>query len=191
MKDIVYTITFFSDWHCGSGLSAGSKSDAMVKRNRNGLPVVPGKTIKGLLKDAASDLFEGDTDFDDFIEACFGTGTKAQKDAINYEFYYQNSSFTSGLTKYFMDNPKEKEKLFRFLPSISIDEKGIAKNKALRTTEVCIPVTVVGAISNIPEDYRAKMIECIQMVKRLGSNRNRGLGRCRFDLVEKQEGGLL
>ena len=52
MTDIKYKITFFSNWHCGSGLAAGADTDELVIKDRNGLPYVPGRTIKGLLREA-------------------------------------------------------------------------------------------------------------------------------------------
>ncbi len=186
MTDINYTITFFSDWNCGSGLSAGPESDSLVKKNRDGLPYVPGKTIKGLLKDAARELFEEDTGF---IESCFGNKAETRNESADYEFFYSNSEFTSGLTTYFKSNPMEKDKLFRTVPSTSIDENtGVAKNKSLRTMEVVIPLTLTGFISNIPDGYEEKMKDCLKMIKRLGTKRNRGLGRCRFDVFDQKKG---
>ena len=55
-KKIEYTITFLSDWHAGSGLSSGAEADAVVIKDSNNLPYLPGKTIKGLVKDALLDL---------------------------------------------------------------------------------------------------------------------------------------
>lgn len=210
MADINYTITFFSDWLCGSGLSGGSESDAQVKKTREGLPYVPGKTVKGLLKDAARDLFEGDPDYKDFIEACFGTpeekthkksGPEKEPEKPDYQFFYSNVEFPSLLAQYLVREPEEnekkpaeKEKLFRKIPTTSIDERtGVAKNKSLRTIEVTIPVTVVGKItSNLSENhqYNKKMKACFRMIKRLGVNRNRGLGRCQFDIIEPTKGGM-
>ncbi len=192
MADINYTVTFFSDWNCGSGLSAGSESDSKVNKDRAGLPYIPGKTIKGLLKDTAIDLFEGD-DYSNFIEACFGNENEKDHNpekSIN-RFFYSNSEFTPEITKYFIDNPEKIRKLYRNIISTSIDEKtGVAKKESLRTMEVVIPLTLTGFISNIPNDYVKQMEDCLKMIKRLGVKRNRGLGRCRFDVVSTEKGGL-
>ena len=51
-ETIRYTIEFYSDWHCGSGLASGAEADAVVIKDRDGLPYVPGKTIKGLVREA-------------------------------------------------------------------------------------------------------------------------------------------
>ena len=56
MSTIKYEIEFFSNWHCGSGLAAGADVDALVIKDNNGLPYVPGRTLKGLLRDAATNL---------------------------------------------------------------------------------------------------------------------------------------
>ena len=54
--NIKYTITFHTYWHCGSGLSASADVDALPIRDSKGLPYVPGKTIKGLVREAIEDL---------------------------------------------------------------------------------------------------------------------------------------
>lgn len=43
MMDIKYSIQFHTDWHCGSGLAAGADVDALVVKDKDGLPFVPGK----------------------------------------------------------------------------------------------------------------------------------------------------
>ena len=49
---IDYTICFFSPWHCGSGTSAGADVDELVVKDKNGMPYIPGKTLKGLIREA-------------------------------------------------------------------------------------------------------------------------------------------
>lgn len=190
MADINYTITFFSDWHCGSGLSAGSESDSTVKKTRSGLPLVPGKTVKGLLKDAARDLFEDDPDYPEFIESCFGNKSVDDTKRLTYKFYYSKSALSKKAADYFNQHPIRKESLYRNIASTSIDETtGVAKDKSLRTMEVTIPLTVSGIISNIPDGHLNKMKDCLRMIKHLGVKRNRGLGRCQFEILNAKEGG--
>ena len=45
MNDIKYKITFLTDWHCGSGLAAGADVDALVVKDKERLPYVPGKSF--------------------------------------------------------------------------------------------------------------------------------------------------
>lgn len=50
MKTINYSIQIYTYWHCGSGLAAGADVDLLPVKNKKGLPYVPGKTIKGLVR---------------------------------------------------------------------------------------------------------------------------------------------
>ena len=59
-----YKVTFLDYWHLSSGLSAGAKLDSTVTRDENGLPYIPGKTIKGLIKEQSNN--------NKFLEICFG-----------------------------------------------------------------------------------------------------------------------
>jgi len=53
---IKYEIKFHTDWHCGSGLAAGAGVDALTVKDKNGLPFIPGKTIKGLVREAVEEI---------------------------------------------------------------------------------------------------------------------------------------
>lgn len=56
MSTVIYCIRMYSEWHCSSGLSTGAGDDLLVIRDERGLPFIPGKTLKGLLRDAAEKL---------------------------------------------------------------------------------------------------------------------------------------
>ena len=62
-KRIDYQIEFFSQWHCGSGLSAGADIDLLVIKDKEGMPFIPGKTLKGLIREAVENLvlYKGQT----------------------------------------------------------------------------------------------------------------------------------
>ena len=68
MSTIKYKIEFFSNWHCGSGLAAGADVDSLVIKDQNRLPYIPGRTLKGLFRDAATIL----SDDEDTIGVIFG-----------------------------------------------------------------------------------------------------------------------
>lgn len=202
MATIHYKVTFFSDWHCGSGLSSGSESDNLVIKDKYGLPLLPGKTIKGLLKDAACDLYEGTDRFTDFINACFGQVTDSEEPDLNGNesdneksasigsFHYSSARLSNEEVSYLRRNPLKIRKLYRNIPSTRISEiTGVAENNTLRTMQATIPLTLGSSIHDIPDTYVDKMTECIYMVKRLGYKRNRGFGRCRFDEVIVEKGG--
>lgn len=64
--NIHYKITFHTYWHCGSGLASGADADLLVIKDKDGLPYVPGKTIKGLIKEAVDLLYPGYKDTNDY-----------------------------------------------------------------------------------------------------------------------------
>ena len=73
--DINYTIKFHTYWHCGSGLAAGGDADLLVVKDKDGVPFVPGKTIKGLVREAVDLLFL-DKISKDVYKSVFGVTAK-------------------------------------------------------------------------------------------------------------------
>ena len=52
----------------------------------------------------------------------------------------------------------------------------MAKDHSLRDIEVVIPITLYGTIEDIKD--KDKILKALKLIKRVGLNRNRGLGRC-------------
>ena len=160
-----YKVTFLDYWHLSSGLSAGAKLDSTVVRDENGLPYIPGKTIKGLIKEQSNN--------DKFLEICFGEeGNKIGK------CHFSNAEIEENNKKIIINDSLQNQ-LFDEIASTKIDkENGIAESGSLREIEVVIPMKLYGEITNIPDEYKQEMINCLKKIKRMGLNRNRGLGRC-------------
>lgn len=74
-QNITFAIQFYSPWHCGSGLSAGADVDELVIKDKNGMPFVPGKTIKGLMREAAENylVYTREEKLMPLIATTFGT----------------------------------------------------------------------------------------------------------------------
>ena len=47
------TVTFLSDWQISSGIGDGYLADSMLVRNDKGLPYIPGRALKGALREGA------------------------------------------------------------------------------------------------------------------------------------------
>ena len=167
-----YRIRFYTYWHCGSGLSGGSSTDALVARDDDGLPFVPGRTFKGHLREAAELLGE-----DAFVLDCFGAADDRQ-----------------GLCHFgdahlpFVVEKERKHYLIDRLSMTAIDkESGTALDDSLRSIEAAVPVELEGEIAGLPEKYRPAMERAMRMVKRIGLRRHRGLGRCDIEVIEEEE----
>ena len=164
-----YKLTFLDYWHLGSGLSAGAKVDSSVVKDADGIAYVPGKTLKGLLREMAElvDIT--------FVSTCFG-----EEETQQGECYFSNATLEPSVHGYIRENHLQ-ENLYDTLSSTKITENGIAENGSLREIEVVVPLVFYGEITYCKEPE--KMEKTMKMLKRMGLNRNRGLGRCTFEVV--------
>ena len=178
--NLKYEIEFLDYWHLGSGLSAGASLDSSVIKDSDELPYLSGKTLKGLAREMAELL--GDCTF---VNKCFG-GSSDDKDIcydkkaknIIGECYFGNATIDEDIAKEIITN-KLQNSLYSSIASTQIKD-GIAVTNSLREIEVVIPITLYGEILDIPDEYKDNMMESLKMIKRMGLNRNRGLGRCEF-----------
>lgn len=179
---INYTITFLSDWHAGSGLSSGAEADSVVIKDKHNLPYLPGKTIKGLLKDVFEDFKEVQPTLlnTDFLKRSFGEYIEKDKSSAQGAWFFSNASLAE---KEQMEISAEMSHfLYRNIASTSIDDLGIANPGSLRTMEVCIPVVLEGYIEGVNATEKKILEMGFSYLRHLGSNRNRGLGRCKIQI---------
>jgi len=185
-------VKFFTYWHCSSGSSGGSSMDALVARDENNLPYIPGKTLKGHIRDMAITL-KNDEDNKIFVNNCFGYSTEKE------DFGYDKSKLSkpnkeregkcyfSNATLNELIEPKLSEYLYTSIASTAIGNNGIAKTGSLREIEAVVPLTLQATIKNIPIEYQDKMKKAIMQVKRIGLNRTRGWGRCEITIEQEEE----
>lgn len=191
---ITYQVEFYSDWHCGSGLAAGADVDALVIKGKNKLPYIPGKTIKGLIREAVEDLFSfkkdsmKPSDVEDkqkLLNESFGYIID-KDDTSQGCMFFSNANIPSKIAQAIVDR-KQQEFLYRSVSSTSIEDNGIAKNNSLRRIETTVPCQLKGSIEGIPEELKEDITDALKYIKRLGMNRNRGLGRCCFTIIEEEK----
>ena len=103
MKDINIKIEFFSPWHCGSGLSAGADADSLVIKDINGLPFIPGKTIKGLIREAVED-YAALRGLDMDLEKAFGKAATAEEALPSGTLFFTNATLKEDEAKSILSN---------------------------------------------------------------------------------------
>lgn len=192
MKNIKYKIQFFSPWHCGSGLSGGADLDSLVIRDKNGLPFIPGKTLKGLIREAAEDyayLCGEMTDKD--IDTVFGkiydytdVLNKNNVEEYNGCAYFKNASLCKEESDAIISNNAQ-DYLFNDVSSTAISETGTAVEHSLRCIETVVPCTLYSEILNVPDEMSEPISLSLKLIHHIGVNRNRGLGRCDVNAIEK------
>lgn len=181
MKKIKYAVRFFTYWHCGTGLTSGSDIDAVVIKNQEGLPIIPGKTIKGLLREALETI---DTLVKNDVEA-------TRLETVEAHDLFRNCHFSDATLSSQLASQLRGEKaqirqfLYSQLSSTAINENGTAKEHTLRRIEVCVPLTLYGEIWHFPDDPGSveNLHRSMQWVKALGLGRNRGLGKCSIEII--------
>jgi CRISPR/Cas system CSM-associated protein Csm3 (group 7 of RAMP superfamily) len=186
--DIHYQIEFFTDWHCGSGLSSGADLDLLVIKDKDRLPFIPGKTMKGLIKEAAEEII-GFSGSEIVPTRLFGVEADAKKNIETKKGYcfFTNAELKDELKNAIKGNHYQ-EHLYRSISSTAINEEGIANDHSLRKIEVCVPCKLYGKILDIPDELSKEIIiNGLKFIKRLGQNRNRGLGRCSISIIKGGE----
>ena len=181
------TIEILSYWHAGTGLGLGALADAITLKNENHIPYLPGKTIKGLFREAFNILEETENIPPNTTVNLFGEATTSdEKEEITEaqpgKCFFSNANVSKELNQYLSGNENAKECMYDIISSTKLDENGIAQDKSLRTIEVCLPVTL-SAIIDI-KDSDSNTLDYFQkasgLIRSLGSHRHRGLGRCRI-----------
>ena len=192
MMNLKYKVTFLDYWHTSSGLSAGARLDSSVVKDSDELPYLSGKTIKGLTREMAELL--GDCTF---VNNCFGGSSNNGKNNREKDICYDEKFKNKEGKLYFSNVSLEKEEkkeivsnrlqnnLYATLASTQIGSNGIAVDNSLREIEVVIPITLYGEILDIDsQEDKEKLLKALKMIKRIGLNRNRGLGRCIIEEVK-------
>jgi CRISPR/Cas system CSM-associated protein Csm3 (group 7 of RAMP superfamily) len=174
-------------WHAGSGHGAKADVDAHVLSDNNGFPYLPGRTVKGLLRDALCDMGAEATANELFGKPApqgENTGSIPGKIAVD-------DARMPADERSWIDNDRDadglKAQLFDSVASTAIEKNGLATEKSLRLIEVALPMILQGSITYLgnAETESADLAllgEACGLIRTLGSHRHRGLGRCRWTL---------
>jgi CRISPR/Cas system CSM-associated protein Csm3 (group 7 of RAMP superfamily) len=187
-----YTLQFDiqSEWHIGSGEQGGAYADALALKDTQNLPYIPGRAIKGLLREAVT-LAHDNSWFVDY------TIQKPQDSLFGYEgdgLSTQGCITISSATleadeKQFIVNHKASSYLYRAQYSTAIDhDTGVAKNTSLRSLEVVVPVKLFAkiTINGNDEELNRAFENTLPLITHLGAKRHRGLGSVVVSIVGKE-----
>lgn len=184
-KQLKYTLTFLSDWHAGSGLSSGSDADAIVMKDPQNLPFLPGKTIKGLIKDALLDIVDLQNRIvpQSIVDKLMGAEIIENEKVTTQAgtLFFSNAAICEDTAIEISEEMSYH--LYRKIASTSIDDNGIAIKGSLRTIEVCLPLKLEGYIDGIESSEVEYLTYAFKLIRHIGVNRNRGLGRCKFEIL--------
>lgn len=193
-------IEILSYWHTGAGKSGGATIDALVEKD-DGIPYLPGRNLKGLVRDAVYCAEEWGRVPKNLTNTLFGTRAEEQgkrrHDTDSGALRFCNATLEPALASW-LKNPASydaaalQKHLFTTLYATQIEhDSGAAFDKSLRSIEASIPLTLYAQLDNIkPEqltaypDWQSDLKKCLVLMRAVGSWRNRGLGRAVVTLVE-------
>ncbi len=198
--NVQLTIEFLSYWHVGSGLGQGAFADSLVLKDRDNIPWLPGKTVKGLFRESFATMCDAQQIDSQRLFEVFGAPSGKNDENVEPGFLaFSDANIQPEFREWLLqkENITNRECLYNTIASTSIDKNGIAIDKTLRTIEVCAPLVLQGRIALM--DKKQNDLEVIKelqnaasLIRHLGSHRHRGLGRCRVTvetITENTAGG--
>lgn len=181
-------ISFLSYWHSGSGTGRGAEMDALVLRDHHGLPYLPGRAVKGLLREGLQSC--EDAGLVATGRTCYLLGTPARDgeyDGSSPGILSVRDACLSAAEHAWLVSAEgcaSKDALFDAVASTSLDARGMAADHTLRVIELCVPLKLTARISGPPGDWSKDMQKACALIRGAGSHRNRGLGRCELRISE-------
>ena len=198
MKILQLTIELKSDMCCGTGTGDGVQFDTVSAYNDYGLPYIPAKRLKGLLREQAEFLIACDPKNKGFVEILFGKGEQAGALIVNNAEIKNVSNLKEDLDKLFKSqpslyNPSAVAEYYTVARHATQMKNGVAKPKSLRTIGAVPSGTIFEATLYLDDSSSSEKVEflrnCAKLLRHIGLNRTRGYGEAVCTL-EEQENGL-
>lgn len=196
-KEFNMQLTFRSDWHIGTGAGIPGVSDRAILRDDDGFPFIPGRTIRGILRDMHEQL-AGLAHLKDKIptpEEIWGTRQKgAEKTSREGRWLVSNGELPPKIKTPLKDASEEVRRIwlneFTFIaPRISLDPRKRVKEDHLAFIEMGrkglqFEFTISKRDGSMMDDKEMLLLRLLTLtVQRLGGTRRRGKGRVEFCLL--------
>lgn len=187
-------IEIFDYWHVGSGHGSAGDLDAIVLRDPDDLPYLPGRSLKGLLRDACILLDQCEApEAEVATERIFGLDPEddGPSDELFRDIHCSDARLPSDQRAWLnhQKNSAAKTYLFDSISSTALESDGVARNKSLRKIEVSLPMMLEAEIDGLSLEQEMRLKRALPLIRELGKGRNRGLGRCRIVAQTESKGG--
>lgn len=211
-------IELLNYWHAGSGRGSGYHLDALCERDADALPILPGRQLKGLLRNALHraeswgwlaefTLPPGPLQHHEVL--LFGSASQQlHRNATEPGMLKVDSARLPAAERCWLADQSQSDlrvELFGELFSTAINEQGSARRYSLRGTEVCIPLTLEAPLalelSSQHPDLRKQqkcyledgtgwqvLTAALSLIDAIGAHRSRGLGEARLQLILARQG---
>lgn len=198
-KEIQLRFELLSYWQAGTGRGAAAVADSVVVTDEQGLPYLPGKSVKGLLRQAMTTAAEAGAIDPTRVVRWFGSeiptdsadeDREQQLEASRYttrpgELWFGSAMLPADWRRWSRHGARDEvravtDELVTYVASTAIDAQGVARNKTLRASQVAVPLTLYATVQGPASGEWVKDLEIAQPLLRcLGTRRHRGYGRVR------------
>ena len=173
-----------SYWHIGSGESGGAYADSLVLKNKLGLPYLPGRSVKGLLRNAYEIAYSNNWfGSESYLKPNEIFGEEGESTLATGKIRVSNACLSSNETQFFIENPNAFKHAYCVHFNTAIDkETGVAIEGSLRSIEVSLPMklTTYIELKNLSKEQEKIGLEAIAaaslLITEVGLKRSRGYG---------------
>lgn len=190
-----------SYWLSGTGRSDGFLHDLEPLTDRDGLPYLPGRQVRGLLRAGVRCLAAWGHVAPEAEEVLFGregrftSGPQAAQGLLDV----RSARVPQALGRALASDPGLVNGLYRTLYSTAMQD-GLARDKSLRSARVAVPMVLEASIGlgpsvsvdALPEPQRSLagswqdiVAQAASLLRGVGGGRQHGLGRVQVELVEQ------
>lgn len=185
-------VELLSPWHVSSGRGAGPSADLTVVRSPAGLPYLPGRTLRGLLRDALFRAEELGRVEAGRTERLFGTWTFGENAPGRREttpglLIVDSATLPDEYERYAAAHPRWAEAFIDTVAATALED-GVALDHTLRVFEVAVPMTLRARVEGPEGDPWAEDLrKALPWLRGLGLLRSRGYGRVRVRFANQEE----
>ena len=203
MGNLILKLELLSDALIGSGEGWGANIDSDMVFDEFGLPYIPARRIKGILRESALEVAEMfkkseiNTVFCMYIDTLFGKPGQDHPSPISFSNLYladyqSNREWMDWIIKQH-SNYFSREIVLNTFSSIrqqtSISDEGTAKENSLRTLRVLKKDNLFFGnvvFDPIDNDQLSLLVFSVLNLRHLGTSRNRGLGSVKCCLMDEK-----
>jgi len=197
-------IELLSDTAFGRGDGIASHVNSEIEHDKNtGLPIIKGRTLKGLFVEACADILYGlktcsSSTYDNFEKSAKSLfGTPGSGLDSTGKLHFGTATLPQGLVETVQSNPDEYmpnqvlESFTTIRHQTAVDDAtDIPKDTSLRAIRVVLRGTIFHAHishSDLECDEVSLLWACANTVRNAGQNRTRGLGHIRVELYKDED----
>jgi hypothetical protein len=197
MTTLIATFDILSFWRIGTGHGEAGTLDSLCARDELGLPVIPGRSVRGLFREAVREatalgwLKAPETETRLFGTRLSGTNAAGSTEPAPGMLRFDDARLPDQDRAALAARRELIAELFAIKRSTAmIAATGTARPHSLRFDEVALPVTLRAEIATLPGapvDAARTLKDVSCLIRALGSQRTRGLGRVIVTVAEKAQ----